>query len=104
MAAVEIVSKNYHKIDFTLEDVSKELFVSYGYLCSIFKSIVGISFKEFLIDFRMRKAQELLSARKYKINEISEMVGYSNARYFTMAFKKRYGVSPSDYAKATGDE
>jgi len=46
---------------------------------------------------RMENARQLLLSRQHKVYEISELVGYSNPRYFTDSFKKYYHCSPTDY-------
>ena len=50
-----------------------------------------------LVSVRMEKAREFLMERKYKIYEIADKTGYTSSRYFTDAFKKRFGISPGDY-------
>ncbi|MNC49167.1 HTH-type transcriptional regulator YesS [compost metagenome] len=52
----------------------------------------------------MEKAAELLKQTDYKSYEISEKVGYGNPQYFSVLFKKHYGMSPSDYRKSQRDE
>ena len=48
-------------------------------------------------EYRIRKAQELLTL--HKVTEVSDMVGFSNINYFSVVFKKIMGMSPSDYKK-----
>ena len=43
----------------------------------------------------MKKAASLLREKKYTIGEVAYLVGFPNAKYFSTAFKKYYGVSPS---------
>ena len=47
----------------------------------------------------MKEAAELLKSKKYTVAEISDMLGYSDPKYFTEIFKKHYGVTPSAYMK-----
>ena len=96
--AIEHVEKGYANSEFSLEKVASELFVSYGHLCSIFSKFTGIRFKDYLIDFRMKKACELLGKGGYEIQQIANLTGYSSSRYFNMAFNKHFGMSPSAYA------
>lgn len=97
--AIEIVERDYSDSEFSLKEVADRLFVSYGHLCSIFKRITGVPFKEYLIDFRMRQACKLLKQGDLEIQQIARMTGYSSPRYFNMAFNKHFGLSPSAYAK-----
>ena len=48
---------------------------------------------------RMEKAKDLLSSGSCTVGEVAEMVGYSNIYYFSSAFKKAVGTSPSDYIR-----
>ena len=45
----------------------------------------------------MKKAAALLEGRKYGISEIAYLTGYPNSKYFSTAFKKYYGKTPSEY-------
>ena len=96
--AIERVEKGYGDSEFSLEKVAADLFVSYGHLCSIFSKFTGMRFKDYLIDFRMKKACVLLKEGGYEIQQIAELTGYSSSRYFNMAFNKHFGMSPSAYA------
>ncbi len=69
------------------------------YLSRYFKSKTGTHFIDYLISVKMKRAAELLQARESRISKISEMVGYSNEKNFSRAFKKYFGVSPNEYRK-----
>ena len=64
------------------------------------KSLTGLNPYEFIRELKMKKAVALLLERKYSIGEVSYLTGYPNAKYFSTAFKKYYGKSPSDYVKS----
>lgn len=53
---------------------------------------------------RLKRAAHLLKEQKYSITEVSEMTGFSDAKYFREVFKKRFNVSPSQYAKQSEEE
>lgn len=93
--AREEILREYQKTSISLREIAERLNVSYGYLSSIFTKQFGISMKGYLIQVRMEKALELLLKRRYKIYEIALMVGYTNTRYFSDAFRNFYGVSPT---------
>jgi two-component system response regulator YesN len=65
----------------------------------IFKTEVGKTFNECLIDYRIERAKELLKDSRYKIYEVSGKVGYKDVKYFSQIFKKITGMSPSEYIK-----
>lgn len=72
-----------------------------AYLRALFKQEIGVSIKEYVIRIRMDKALELLKHSNYNINEIARMIGYPDYRLFVDVFKKRIGLSPSQYRKAS---
>lgn len=86
--------------DLYLDDVAKAVFLSPGYLCRIFKSETGYSFKEYLHKLRIEKAQQLILDTDYKYYEIAEMVGYKNYKYFSSYFNKITGCSAKEYRQA----
>lgn len=88
-----------YNTDLTLEDAAKMLFLNKNYFSEIFKKETGIGFNEYLNKVRMQKAKSLLEIRSLKINEIGDMVGYSDAAYFIKVFKKYYGTTPSEYRR-----
>ena len=62
-----------------------------------FKNIYGYGFKEYQTKVRMEWAAERLVATDMTVGNISERVGYSKQTKFTKAFKKYFGVTPSEY-------
>lgn len=78
-------------------DISDVLRYNHNYFCRAFKKSFGCTFSDYLNEYRIRKAQELLTL--HKVTEVSDMVGFSNINYFSVVFKKIMGMSPSDYKK-----
>ena len=81
----------------TLESVAKEVYMNPFYISKLFKQKTGENFTDYVTKCRMEKAAELLGDSLYKTYEISEIAGYSNPKNFARAFKKYYGVTPSEY-------
>jgi AraC-like DNA-binding protein len=80
-----------------ITDVADVIGISRSYLTSIFKKELKVSPQEFLMNFRMEKAAQLLEVTKSPVNIIAAEVGYSDSLSFSKAFKRRYGMSPTDY-------
>lgn len=91
--AVSYIEMNFQN-DITVEDIAKECGLNRSYFGKIFKDAVGKSPQEFLMNYRMIKATELLQLTKLSIQDIGNAVGYPNALHFSRAFKNVYGVSP----------
>lgn len=70
-----------------------------SYFSKIFKEEYGVSFSEYLCNYRMNVARELLSQGKYKVSEVSAQVGLTETRYFSKLFKKKYGVTPDEFRR-----
>lgn len=94
--AVEYIIKNYYK-DISLEIVSKELYITPGYLSLLFKQEMGINFIDFIAGYRIEKAKELLKNSSLKNYEVSNMIGFRDEKYFSQIFKKYVGLTPSQY-------
>lgn len=80
-----------------LPDLAAELGLSVNYFCSLFKKEAGSNFVDYLTQYRLRIAKELLAGTTAPVTEIAERVGYSDFRYFLRVFKKLEGVTPSEF-------
>jgi two-component system, response regulator YesN len=89
-----------HCREVTLRRAADELRMSPVYLSRFFKEKTGVLFIDFVSDVRMQKAAELIRHSDHKLYEVSEMVGYSNPKNFSRAFRHHFGVSPQEYRNA----
>jgi two-component system response regulator YesN len=86
-----------HYKEATLEKAAQIVYMNPYYLSKYFKTKTGENFSEYVTRVRMNTAIELLKDIKYKTYEVSEMVGYSNAKYFTRTFRRYFGQSPREF-------
>lgn len=96
----EIVEASFDNNEFSLNDVAARLFISPNYLRSLFKQQVKESFGEYLTRRRMERAQQLLDDASLKIVHIADAVGYIDQHYFSICFKKYFGLTPTNYREA----
>lgn len=96
--AILYIMENYAK-DITAETAGKELYISGYHLMHIFKKETGKTFNEYLSEYRIHIACELIRSGKYKIYETGELVGYKNPRHFSKKFKSITGKKPSEIRK-----
>jgi len=90
------LEKNYAQ-PLTLESIAKALRYSPSHLSIQFKQQIGCSPIEYLIQLRIDKATILLIKTDASLREIAMSVGYSDVYYFSRLFKKRVGVSPTQF-------
>ncbi|WP_164515039.1 response regulator transcription factor [Paenibacillus lentus] len=90
--------ERHHPENLRLERLAGLFNYSSSYLGQLFKNHTGEYFNAYLDRVRIGKAKELLS-QGWKVYEVAEKVGYSNANYFHNKFKKLEGQSPSAYQK-----
>lgn len=83
--------------ELTLEWISEKVHFSSTYVRQIFKQKTGERLMEYVIRKRMEKAGTLLLKTNMKVQEIAEVCGYSNQRYFASSFKKYYDCTPTDF-------
>lgn len=100
LLAMDYIKKNYSDTKINLNAVCSYLNISASRFSTIFKDETGETFMEALLRVRMEKAKELLENTDLKNYEIAEMVGFSDPHYFSIAFKKMTGKSPTEHAKS----
>ncbi|MCI8682093.1 MAG: response regulator [Lachnospiraceae bacterium] len=91
-----IIQQDY-KEKLSLKSISQKLFMNSSYISRIYKKETGMTVTDAINKYRMEKAKEILSTRKYKVYEVGEMVGIEEPSYFTHVFMKYEGYSPSEY-------
>jgi AraC-like DNA-binding protein len=84
----------------TLDSVAKRVYMTPTYLSMLFRVNTGKTFIEQLTDIRINKAKEMLRNTHLKNYEVAERVGYRDSRYFSQIFKKKVGLSPSEYRES----
>lgn len=94
---IDYVCKNYSDQNVTIDGIASDLDLSSAYVSTLFKKATGISFSQYLLEYRLNKAKELLESTGEKVKEISETAGFGTYNNFAKAFRKKFGVSPSDY-------
>lgn len=93
----EYISRNYMNETLSVKNISEHVFLSASYVCTFFKNETGQTLNQYLTEYRMERAKQLLADPRYKITDISSRVGYSDGNYFGKSFKKYTGFTPSEY-------
>ena len=82
-----------------LQDVADHVCISPGYLSALFKKQYNQNFVDYINEVKTQRACALIREGKYRIYEISYMLGFENAYYFTRVFKRHTGMTPTEYQK-----
>jgi two-component system, response regulator YesN len=88
---------NNYQYNISLNDVAKNVNLSYHYLSKVFKDQIGKSFIDFLTELRLEKSMKLLANQSMSIKEICQEIGYNDPNYYCKVFKKLTGMTPTEY-------
>ena len=85
----------YGKI--TVEQIASHVGISRKYLFAVFKNTIGISPKDYIIEYRIKRAKELLADKSLSVGHIAYSVGYEDQLTFSKMIKQQTGMSPTEY-------
>ena len=94
--AINYMEQNFQN-NISIEDIAAVCGINRSYFGKIFRNSIGRSPQEFLMNYRMVKATELLKLTSLSIADVGSAVGYENQLHFSRAFKNIYGVSPREW-------
>lgn len=95
--ALSHINRSFTSPDLSISEVARVCNVSEVYLRKIFKESRGLSPKEYIESRRLSYGIELLQSGFYTVEQVAEMCGIPNAKYFSRFFKEKTGVSPSAF-------
>ena len=94
---ISVVQKELSNSEFQINDLCRELAMSRTAFYNKLKSLTGQGPNDFIRIYRLERSKEYLADHRYSIAEVSDMVGFSDAKYFSVCFKKQFGLSPSRF-------
>ena len=94
-----IIEKNINNGDFSINDLASEAGISSSGLFSRIKQLSGVTPNKLILSMRLKKAAELLSDGKFRVNEVCYMVGFNNPSYFAKCFQKQFDKLPKDFTE-----
>ena len=96
----QTIMQNYPNPNFDLDGVLKSAPYCHDYLCRLFRQEMDTTPSKYLATLRLQTAADILRTGDGKsITEVARMCGYYDPLYFSRMFKKKYGMSPREYAK-----
>ncbi len=94
---VAMMESNFHKSDFQVNDMCKEMGVSRVQLYRKVKALLNCSVNDYLQDVRLKKARYLLRQTNEPIQDIALKVGFTSQGYFASSFKAKFQITPTEY-------
>ncbi|WP_391570758.1 response regulator [Cohnella sp.] len=95
---LQFIEANYER-DITLEELAELVQMSPNYLSGLFKKEMQQNYADYLVQYRIEQAKELLLGTYLKTYEVAEKTGFTNHSYFSRAFKKITGSSPREFRR-----
>ena len=99
LAAVEMIRKEIENVDFNINTIANALYLTPAYFSRVFKRKMGMTCIDFIKNYRINLAKELLQNTDLSIQQISEKTGYATVYYFSQQFKQVTGESPGSFRK-----
>lgn len=95
--AVRVISEDYSKNELSLSYICTKLNIGKSKLCSQFRQGTGKSVNEYITEYRIAVAKELIGQGGMQVKDVAGMIGYNDINYFSKVFKKQVGVLPGSY-------
>lgn len=96
--ALSFVDSHYQE-DISVQDIATACGLNRSYFGRLFRDAMNLSPQQYLIQYRMAKAVQLLKSSQISIAEVGAAVGYENQLHFSRAFKAVFDMSPSEYRR-----
>lgn len=97
--AIEVIENNFSNPSFNVEFLIEELKISRVKCYRMFKEVMHQSPSDYINQYRMKKALELLKEGVLSISQIAFECGYNDPKYFSKSFKRFYGSTPKKYSE-----
>jgi len=101
--AINYIKNNFRR-DLTLDEITIEAGLSKYHFCREFKKATDLTPIEFINRTRCEFAKSLLETKKYTVNEISEMCGFSTSAHFSRTFRMFFNLYPSEFVRMYKDQ
>lgn len=96
---MDFIERHYRE-DLSLKEISTNVYLSPGYLSTIFKNETGMTIYDYITQVRMKAAGHLVLDPDVKIQDVALAVGYNNIQSFIRFFKKAYKMTPLEYRRS----
>ncbi|MCI1777737.1 AraC family transcriptional regulator [Paenibacillus lautus] len=100
---VDIVEQQYDQ-DISLDYCAAVMNFNPAYISRVFKKEMGVSFSEYISEYRMNIAKNLLATTEMKVSDIGRKVSYTNISAFIRTFRRTFGLTPGQYREQLHSE
>ncbi len=94
---IKFIEENYDNAEMNIDDISASIGVSRSSFFKKIKGLTGMAPVDFIREFRLQKAAQMLEAGETNISQIAFNVGMNDTKYFSRCFKQKFGMNPSEY-------
>jgi AraC-like DNA-binding protein len=89
--------------DTDLRELAQRFGLTQAHFSRIFRDVSGMTCRDYLIEIKVNKSKELLLKDSIPIKEIAYELGYTNPSHFSYMFKKKLGITPTQYRKNSAE-
>ncbi|MDO4165361.1 MAG: response regulator [Bacteroides sp.] len=101
---MEVMEKQMDNPELTIDEFAQELGMGRTVFYQKLKSIFGLAPVDFIREMRIKRAMQLLEIGEHNISTIAYMTGFNDPKYFSKCFKKKYGITPSEFQAQRKEE
>lgn len=98
---LDIIHTQYHQ-KLSVDTIAQELDISTSYLSRKFKEATAHSFVEYLNQYRVCKAAQMLRSGKYRVAEVAEQIGFASYKHFYNVFRDYMDMTPTEFIGEKG--
>jgi len=98
--SIDYIIEHIGDKDLTVDRIAREVGMSRANFYRKMKALTNLSASEFLRKVRMEQAAQFLKTNKFRVSEVTSIVGFSDADYFRECFKSQFGMTPRDYIES----
>ena len=95
-AIIDYINENYMN-NITIDELAETVNLSKHYFMRFFKRYMGMTCIEYINDYRLNIASNLLLTTRVQITEVAASIGITNLSYFNRIFKKKFHMTPKEY-------
>lgn len=98
-----LVDQHLSNENISVEELARQMFISRVQLHRKLKALTDQNVTDFVRDYRLDRAMAMLHNQEGRVYEVANKVGFGSEKYFSRAFKEKFGVSPSQVPGGSGE-